>query len=87
MPAGEVQRSSDLLRDSQYAHRNFYRYLDHAEMGHIPYAGHQFCIQGYPSGARSAAPILGEHSVQVLQELLGMSDAEIANAFASGAIA
>lgn len=87
VPAGEVQRSSDLLRDSQYAHRNFYRYLDHAEMGHIPYAGHQFCIQGYPSGARSAAPILGEHSVQVLQELLGMSDAEIANAFASGAIA
>ncbi len=87
VPAGRVQRSSDLLRDPQYAHRNFYRYLEHAEMGHIPYAGHQFCIRGYPSGARSAAPILGEHSVQVLQELLGMSDEEIANAFASGAIA
>lgn len=87
VPAGVVQRSSDLLRDTQYEHRNFYQYLDHAEMGNIPYAGHQFRIKGYPSGPRTAAPTLGQHSVQVLQELLGMSDDEIANAFASGAIA
>ena len=87
VPAGAVQRSSDLLRDPQYAHREFYRYFDHSEMGHIPYAGHQFRIQGYPSGARSAAPALGEHSFQVLQELLGMGEEEIAQAFAGGAIA
>jgi crotonobetainyl-CoA:carnitine CoA-transferase CaiB-like acyl-CoA transferase len=87
IPAGNVQRSSDLLRDKQYKHRNFYQYLDHDEMGNIPYAGHQFRIKGYPSGPRTAAPTLGQHSVQVLQELLGMSDDEIANAFASGAIA
>ncbi len=56
-------------------------------MGSIPYAGTQFRIQGYPSGARSPAPVLGEHSFQVMQELLGMSEEEIAQAFASGAIA
>ncbi|MEM9622402.1 MAG: CoA transferase, partial [Pseudomonadota bacterium] len=39
VPAGKVQRSSDLLADHQYQHRQFYRYLDHPEMGHIPYAG------------------------------------------------
>lgn len=87
VPAGVVQRSSDLLVDSQYQHRNFYHYLDHSEMGNIPYAGHQFRIKGYPSGPRFPAPVLGEHSVQVLQELLGLSDDEIADAFASGAIA
>jgi crotonobetainyl-CoA:carnitine CoA-transferase CaiB-like acyl-CoA transferase len=87
VPAGAVQQSSDLLRDTQYAHREFYRYLEHGEMGRVPYAGHQFRIQGYPSGARSPAPILGEHSFQVLQELLGMNDEEIAQAFAGGAIA
>ncbi len=87
IPAGEVQRSSDLLVDTQYKHRNFYRYLDHAEMGLIPYAGHQFRIQGYSSGPRFSAPVLGEHCVQVLEELLGMTDEEIANAFAEGAIA
>jgi benzylsuccinate CoA-transferase BbsF subunit len=87
VPAGEVQLSSDLLRDDQYAHRGFYRYLDHAEMGNVPYAGHQFRIRGYPSGARFPAPVLGQHNVEVLQELLGMSDDEIANAFAAGVIA
>lgn len=87
VPAGVVQRSSDLLQDAQYAHREFYRYLDHAEMGNIPYAGHQFRIAGYPSGPRFSAPILGEHSFQVLTELLGMSDEEIAAAIAAGAIA
>jgi len=56
-------------------------------MGLIPYAGHQFRIQGYSSGPRFSAPVLGEHCVQVLEELLGMTDEEIANAFAEGAIA
>jgi crotonobetainyl-CoA:carnitine CoA-transferase CaiB-like acyl-CoA transferase len=87
VPAGAVQRSSDLLRDPQYAHREFYRTHDHAEMGNIPYAGHSYRIRGYASGARSAAPVLGEHSFRVLQELLGMGDEEIAQAFAGGAIA
>lgn len=87
VPAGVVQRSSDLLRDPQYRHRAFYHYLEHGEMGRIPYAGHQFRIRGYASGPRSPAPLLGEHSFQVMYELLGMSEEEIAAAFASGGIA
>jgi crotonobetainyl-CoA:carnitine CoA-transferase CaiB-like acyl-CoA transferase len=86
VPAGVVQRSSDLLRDPQYAHRDFYRYLDHTEMGRVPYAGHQFRIRGYASGPRTAAPMLGEHSVAVLQEL-GYDDDRIAELYAAGAIA
>lgn len=86
VPAGAVQRSSDLLVDPQYAHRGFYRYLEHGEMGRIPYAGHQFRIRGYPSGPRSAAPLLGEHAQAVLHDLLGMTDDEIAEAVASGAL-
>jgi crotonobetainyl-CoA:carnitine CoA-transferase CaiB-like acyl-CoA transferase len=87
VPAGEVQRSSDLLRDPQYQHRGFYRYLDHGEMGNVPYAGHQFRIAGYDSGPRTAAPLLGEHTFEVLTSLLGLTDEEVAAAYASGAIA
>ena len=86
VPAGAVQRSSDLLKDPQYAERHFYRYYDHPEMGHIPYAGHQYRISGYDSGPRGPAPLLGQHSFEVLSELLGMSDEEVAAAYASGAI-
>ena len=86
VPAGVVQRSSDLLADPQYAHRGFYRYLEHGEMGRIPYAGHQYRIAGYDNGPRGPAPMLGEHSFEVLTELLGLSEEELSEAFASGAI-
>ena len=84
--AGVVQRSSDLLVDRQLAHRHFLRPLAHPEMGIVPYEGHQFRIEGYDSGPRFAAPCLGQHSEQVLCELLELSDGEFAEAGASGAL-
>ena len=76
--ASVVQSSGDLLNDPQYRHRNFYRYLDHSEVGEIPYAGHQYIVDGYPSGPRHAAPCLGEHTFEVMTDLLGMTTDEIA---------
>jgi crotonobetainyl-CoA:carnitine CoA-transferase CaiB-like acyl-CoA transferase len=86
VPAGIVQRSSDLLRDPQYAQRNFYREHEHPVIGNSPYAGHQFRIKGYDSGPRFAAPTIGQHSFEVLAEVLGIGDEEIAELFAEGAI-
>src|SRR5581483_7347147 len=86
VPAGMVQRSSDLLADPQLAHRGFFHPLPHGEMGEVPYEGHQFIIRGYHSGPRFAAPLLGEHSVQVLQEILGLSDEQLAEVAGSGAL-
>ncbi len=86
VPAGAVQRSSDLLRDPQLAHRRYFRPLRHPEMGVVPYEGHQFRMSGYDSGPRLPAPCLGEHTVEVLRDLLGMADEEIAEIAASGAL-
>ncbi len=86
VPAGVVQRSSDLLRDPQYEHRGFFRELDHAVMGKQQYAGHQFCIRGYDSGPRTPAPTMGQHSFEVLSELLGVDPEHIAELMADGAI-
>ena len=86
VPAGVVQRSSDLLRDPQLSHRGFFRYLDHPEMGSVPYTGHQFRIRGYDGGPRFPAPVLGQHSEYVMRELLGMTDEEISDAVIAGAI-
>ena len=86
VPAGQVQRSSDLLKDPQYMHRGFYRYLDHATMGNIPYAGHAYRIAEYDNGPRFPAPTLGQHSFEVLSDLLGFNDEEVGEAYASGAI-
>ena len=86
VPAGVVQRSSDLQRDPQLAHRRFFRDLEHQEMGTIPYPGHQFRISGYDSGPRSAAPVLGQHNDEVLRDVLGMTDEEITEAIIAGAL-
>ena len=86
VPAGVVQRSGDLLQDPQLAHRGFFRRMDHQEMGNIPYGGHQFRIKGYDSGPRFPAPVLGQHSDQVLREVLGMTDEEITEAIIGGAL-
>jgi crotonobetainyl-CoA:carnitine CoA-transferase CaiB-like acyl-CoA transferase len=86
VPAGRVQRSSDLLRDPQYRHRRFYREHEHPEIGVAPYAGHQFRIRDYDSGPRHAAPTLGQHSFEVMTELLGLPAEHVAELMADGAI-
>jgi crotonobetainyl-CoA:carnitine CoA-transferase CaiB-like acyl-CoA transferase len=56
-------------------------------MGHIPYAGHPYRISGYNNAPRGPAPTLGQHSFEVLSEFLGFDDEQIAQAYASGAVA
>jgi crotonobetainyl-CoA:carnitine CoA-transferase CaiB-like acyl-CoA transferase len=86
VPAGKVQRSSDLLQDPQYQHREFYRYFDHQEMGNIPYAGHQYRISSYDNSPQGPAPCLGQHSFEVLSEVMNLPDEDIAQAYAAGII-
>ena len=85
VPAGVVQRSSDHLEDPQLAHRRFFRRLPHPEMGDVPYEGHQYAIEGYDNGPRFPAPCLGEHTYEVLTEILGYDEDEVAELLGSGA--
>lgn len=85
VPAGMVQRSSDHQADPQLAHREFFRHLNHPEMGEVPYEGHQYKIAGYNNGPRTPAPCLGEHTYEVLTELLGYDGDEVTEILISGA--
>ena len=86
VPAGVAQRSSDLLNDPQLAHRGFHHYMEHPQMGNIPYSGHEFRIRGYESGPRFPAPCLGQHNEQVMREILGMTEEEMVEVLAAGAV-
>ncbi len=83
---GVVQRSSDLPADPQYIHRGFYHRLEHGETGSTPYAGHTYRIEGYTHGPRTAAPLLGEHTFEVLTEHLGYDVDEVAEIAATGCL-
>jgi len=87
VPAGHVQRSRDLLEDPQCRHRGFHRFLDHAEMGRVPYSGHAFRIRGADNGPRFAAPLIGGDTFAVLADALGFEPERIADLMGSGALA
>ena len=86
VPAGVVQRSSDLFQDPQMAHRGMFPELDDPEVGRLPYTGHLFKIRGYDSGPRFVAPAMGQHNEQILKEFLGMTEDEITEAVIAGAL-
>ncbi|HXQ47811.1 MAG TPA: CoA transferase, partial [Caulobacteraceae bacterium] len=70
-------KAVDLFADPQLTHRNHFRPLDHVEMGTLSYNGPAYQLSETPAELRWAAPLLGEHTVQVLRDLLGYSEAEI----------
>jgi benzylsuccinate CoA-transferase BbsF subunit len=75
---GVVQNAADLVdHDPQLAYRNHWRYLDHAEMGDSLYNGPPFAFASGTIGPRFSAPLLGEHTHQVVGGELGKSDEEI----------
>jgi crotonobetainyl-CoA:carnitine CoA-transferase CaiB-like acyl-CoA transferase len=77
IPCGVVQRPSALFTDPQLAHRGHFWELEHAELGRLLYNGTSFRLSETPAYPRSAAPLLGEHTREVLTTLLGYSDAEV----------
>ncbi len=76
VPAGVVSDPRDLFEDPQLRHRGHFTYLDHPEIG--PYATDQTeaHLSRTPGKLDRAAPLLGEHTEQVLTEMMGLSPEE-----------
>ena len=86
VPAYAVLRPSDLQSDPQLAHRGFFVTLDHPAMGSVTCDGPATHFSRTPARLRSSSPTLGQHSQDVLREILGLSDAEISELALAGAL-
>jgi benzylsuccinate CoA-transferase BbsF subunit len=87
VPAGAVQDAADvLLHDPQLRHREHWVYLEHGEMGRTVYNALPFRLSRTPGYPHRPAPLLGEHTDQVLAESLGMEADAIAALRAEGAL-
>ncbi len=89
VPAGEVLDGKQLLFDEHLNARGFYEVVSHpprADMPPLPYAGRPWKFGKTPGKIRRAAPTLGEHNAEALGDLLGMSEAKIAEMEAAGVI-
>lgn len=79
VPAGVMQTAQDLIeRDPQEKFRNHFVKLDHPEMGPSLYDAPPYHLSGMTEPPlRTAAPLLGQHTHEVLLERLGMSAEEV----------
>lgn len=67
----------DLYADPHLRARNVFVTVDHPELGKLELVGAPWKMSDYEMPERYA-PLLGEHNDYVLQELLGLSEAEVA---------
>jgi benzylsuccinate CoA-transferase BbsF subunit len=77
VPAYQVQSCTDLHADPNLEAFGFWYWLDHKEMGPSPYEGLQHRLSRTPGELKSPAPLLGEHTDDVLRGVLGLSPDEI----------
>ncbi|MBM3683394.1 MAG: CoA transferase [Actinobacteria bacterium] len=84
--AAPVYAPGALLDDPHLAHLGFFVPLDHTVMGTVPYTGMQARLSMTPGHLRRAAPCVGEHSFEVLTEILGLDADAVGDLLASGAV-
>jgi benzylsuccinate CoA-transferase BbsF subunit len=77
VPAGVVQANKDLLADAQLQHRGHFVYMQHPEVGRHPVQRSEFRLSRATAEHRWPAPNIGQHTVQVCRDILGMSEDEI----------
>jgi crotonobetainyl-CoA:carnitine CoA-transferase CaiB-like acyl-CoA transferase len=77
IPAAIAMRASQLAVDDQLWARDFYRILDREEVGAHPYPGPVTRLSATPAVIERPAPLYGQHTDEVLRELLGLTGDEI----------
>lgn len=76
--AGVVQDCRDLFGDPQLRYREHFVFTDHPEIGPHAIDGNCFLLSESGAQYQRPAPLLGQHTHQICQEILGLSNEEIA---------
>ena len=84
--AGPVYGYQDLVDDPQIAHNKTFVEYEHPTEGLVKTPGFPYRFSATPPRIDRGAPLVGEHSREVLAEL-GVSDERIGELFESGAVA
>jgi len=84
--AGAVQTNQDLFCDAHFNARQAFWEMAHPLAGTHPYPAPSTRLSGTPPHPTRPAPNLGEHNVDLLARLLGLSPDEIQDLEAKGVI-
>ncbi|MFI3047973.1 CaiB/BaiF CoA transferase family protein [Pseudomonas coronafaciens] len=86
VPCGPVNDLAQVFADPQVVARGLAIELPHALGGRVAQVASPIRLSETPVEYRRAPPLLGEHTDQVLQALLGMSSEEVASLRADGVL-
>ncbi len=86
VPMMVVNSLDDLIDDPQLTASGFWHEMDHPTEGRLRMSGPPINFSKTPASIRLAPPLLGEHSVEVLQEV-GVSQDTIEEMLAGGSVA
>lgn len=86
VPVHRSAVSIDLCADPQLAAREHFVTVPHPELGPIPIENSRMRFSDTPARVTRPGPMCGEHNDQILRDILGYGDAEIAALTAAGVI-
>ena len=86
VPNGPINDIAQVFAEPQVQARGLKIELEHAVAGKLPMVASPMRFSGTPLEPKLAPPVLGQHTDEVLRELLGMSAAQIAALRAEDAI-
>jgi crotonobetainyl-CoA:carnitine CoA-transferase CaiB-like acyl-CoA transferase len=84
--AGVVNTPEKLVTDPHYRERGVWERIDHPAIGEAEYPGRPFILSETPRPPARRAPLLGEHTAEVLTELLEVPRERLPRLRALGAI-
>jgi crotonobetainyl-CoA:carnitine CoA-transferase CaiB-like acyl-CoA transferase len=86
VPAYAVLRATDFHNDPQLSARDFFIELEHAAIGTSTFDGAVTSFSRTPARPTRAGPTIGQHTFEVMRDILGYSEAEISDIAATGTL-
>jgi formyl-CoA transferase len=86
IPSGPINTIGDVFNHPQAEARQLRIEIEHPTAGVLGFPGFPYKLSHTPAQAHRPPPLLGEHTEEVLKELLGYSGEEVAGLHERGAI-
>ena len=83
---GVIQSAEEVMKDPQFAHRDFFVDLEHPVMGELRMPGAPFEMGSTPWQSGGPAPSVGQHNHDVLADVLGLNDEQLSRLRSEGII-
>ena len=82
LPCAPINTIEKIVNDPQIKARNMIVELEHPVAGHLKMAGVPVKMSRTPGAVERPAPLLGQHTAELLREVLGWDEAKTAAFFA-----